>query len=121
MRHFDAAHCDVFARGHFVAHEVLKDDADLGVQIGQVVFAQVDAIEQNLAFGRIVEARDQLDDGGLSLAVLADQSHALSGAEREIEIAENAPVRAWIGERDVAKFKAAHDRARRGQAVRLSI
>jgi hypothetical protein len=78
VRDFNSANCDVFARRHFVAHEVLKDDSDLRMQIGQIVFAEVDAIEQNLTFGWIVETRDQLDDGGFPLAVLTNQSHAFS-------------------------------------------
>ena len=80
MRNFDAAHGDVFARRHLIAHEVLKDDADLRVQVVQIVFAQVDAIEQNLAFGRIVEPGNELDDRGLALAVFANQGHALARA-----------------------------------------
>ncbi len=79
VRNLDAAHGDVFARGHLVAHEVLEDDADLGVQIGKIVFAQIDAIEQDLPLGRIVEPRNQLDDGGFALAVFADQRDALAG------------------------------------------
>ena len=51
------------------------------VQVGEVVFAQIDAIQQNPAFGRIVEPRDQLDDRGFSLAVFADQRHALARAQ----------------------------------------
>ena len=81
MFDFDAAYLDIFASGHFIAHEVLKDDADFSMQVVQVVFAQVDTIEQNLAFGRIVEPGDELDDGGLSLAVLADQAQRAAGAE----------------------------------------
>ena len=40
------SHRNVFARRHFIAHEVLKNYAHLAVQIFQVVVAQVDAIEQ---------------------------------------------------------------------------
>ena len=48
VRDFNPANGDVFASRHLVAHEVLKDDSDFSVKIGQVVFAQVDAIQQNL-------------------------------------------------------------------------
>ena len=82
------------------------------MQIGQIIFAQVDAIEQNAAFGGIVETGDQLDDGGLALAVLADQCHALSGAKREVEAVEDAAARSRIGKRDIAKLKSKRDRAR---------
>ena len=76
------------------------------MQVFEIVFAQVDAVEQDLAFGRIVEARDQLDDRRLALAVFADQRHALSGAQREIEVLEDPPRRPGIGKRNVAKFEA---------------
>ncbi len=119
MRNFDTSDGDVFARGHLVAHEVLKDDSDLGVKIGEVVFAKVDAVEQDLAFGRIVEAGNELDDGSLSLAVFADQRDALAGTESEVEVAEDAPLRAGIVEGDVAKFEAAHDGLGSGKSVHL--
>ena len=48
---FDAPDGDVFARRHLVAHEVLEDDANLAIQVVQVIFAQVDSVEQNLPFG----------------------------------------------------------------------
>jgi hypothetical protein len=51
MRDFNSADCDILSRCHFVAHEVLKDDTDLRVEIGQIVFTEVNAIEQNLTFG----------------------------------------------------------------------
>ena len=69
-------------RGHLEAHEVLEDDPDLAVKVGEVVLAEVDAVEQDLALGGIVETGDELDDGGLALAVLADERDAFSRGER---------------------------------------
>ena len=60
-------------RREVVAHEILEDDADVAAQLGEVVLAQVEAVEQDAPFGRVVEPRQQLDDGGLAGAVLADQ------------------------------------------------
>ena len=41
----------MFSRGrHFIAHEILKDNANLAVEVFQVVFAKIDAIEQHLPF-----------------------------------------------------------------------
>ena len=73
---------DVLPRRHFVAHEILKDYADFAMQVLDAVLAQVDAIEQNAPLGRIVEARQELDDGGLALPVLADERDALTGSIR---------------------------------------
>ena len=117
--HLDSSDSDVLASGHLVAHEVLKDDADFRVQIGQVVFAEVNAIKKNAAFARIVETCDQLDDGGLALAVLADQRDALSGAKGEIEVIENVPVGARISEGDIAELESARHGTRRTQTIRL--
>src|SRR5437660_2953039 len=75
---------DVFPRCHLVTHEVLEDYADFAIQVLQIVLAQVDSIQQNLAFGRIVKARQQLHDRRLALTILADQRHALSRPEMEI-------------------------------------
>src|SRR5207249_1436054 len=38
----DAPYGDVFPGGHFIAHEVLKDDANVTIQVLQIVLAQVD-------------------------------------------------------------------------------
>src|ERR1700733_5649500 len=85
----DAAYRDIFAGGHFIAHEVLKYHPDLRVQIGQIVFTQVNAIEQDAAFGGIVKSGDQLHQSGFTLAVLADKCHSLSWAKREVETVED--------------------------------
>ena len=82
----DPAHGDIFARGHLEAHEVLKDDTDVAVEIFEVVLPKVDAVEQNLSFGRVVETRDQLDDGRLPLAVFADECDSFARGESEVEV-----------------------------------
>ena len=82
---------------HLVAHEVLEDDADFPVQIFDAVIAQIDAVEENAARRRIVEARDELDDRRLALAVLADQRDALARLDPQIEIVEYAARAARIG------------------------
>ena len=58
----------------------------------------------------IVEPGDQLDDGGLALAVFADQRDPLAGRESEVEVAQDPARGAGIGEGDIAKLKAAADR-----------
>ena len=65
---------DVFAGRQIVAHEILKDDADLLVQVFEAVFAQIHAVEQDAAASRLVKARQQLDECRLALPVFADQA-----------------------------------------------
>ena len=115
------AHADVLPHRHLVAHEVLEDDAHFAMQVLDGVLAQIDAVEQDLAFGGVVEARDQLDHGGLALAVFADQGDALAGLDGEVEVLQHAALGAGIGEGDVAEFEAAADGPGRGQGVRLAL
>src|ERR1039458_4399380 len=86
MGHLNAAYRYVLASRHFVFHEVLKDDSDLGVQIVQVVFTKINSVQQNLPFSGIVEPRNQLDDGGFALAVFANQCDALVSVQGESEV-----------------------------------
>ena len=52
------------------------------LQILNAVIAQIDAVEQNPARRRVIEARDQLDDRRLALPVFTDQRDALPGSMR---------------------------------------
>ncbi len=70
-----------------------------------------------MAFGGVVEAGDELDDGGFALSVFADEGNALAGGEGEAEVSENGAVGAGVGEGDVAELEAALDGLGRGQAV----
>src|SRR5579872_1202272 len=54
---FYAAYGNVFARRHLIAHEILEDHADLPMQVLELVFAKVHAVEQDFSFGGIVQAR----------------------------------------------------------------
>ena len=55
----------------------------LAAQLLEVVVAQVVAVEQDAAFVRVVQAREQLHQRGLAGAVLADQRQHLAGMQRE--------------------------------------
>ena len=69
----DVADADVLAHPHLVAREVLEDHPDPLAQGGLVPFPQVATIEQDPALVGVVQAREQLDQGGLAGTVLADQ------------------------------------------------
>ena len=118
---FDAANRNVFPRGHFIAHEVLEDDSNFAMKIFQIVVAKVDAIQQNLSFGRVVEPGDQFDDGRLALSVLADQREPLFGMQLEIDLVQNSTRVSRITERNIPEFNSAHDRPRRRQGVGLGL
>jgi hypothetical protein len=56
----------------------LRDDPNLGAEVGHVEALHVVALELEAAGLQVVEALDQLDDGGLAAAGLSHESHALS-------------------------------------------
>ena len=109
---------DVVARAHLVSDEVLEDDADLAVQILDVVLAQVDAVEQDTARRRVVQTRDQLHQRGLALPVLTDEGNALAAGDAEVEVVEDRPRVARVLERDVLEHEAVANRPRRRYRVR---
>src|SRR5258708_9197632 len=116
---FNAADRYVLAGGHFIAHEILEDDADLTMQILQVVLAKIDSIEQDLSIRGIVQPGHQLDDSGLALAIFANQRQPLRGMQLKINAIENQSGISGVAERDVAKLDSLHDGSRRRQCVRL--
>src|SRR4051812_30896702 len=113
------SYSDVFARRHLIAHEILKDHTDLTIEIFKVVLAKVYPIEQDLAFGGVVQSCDEFNDGSFALTVLTYQRDALAGLKPEVQPVKNQALRARIDERYVAKFKALPNRPGRGQRIRL--
>src|SRR5579883_271936 len=114
----DLTHADVLARRQIIAHEILKDDTDLPVQILQVVLTQIHAIQQNLPGGGIIEPRQELDEGSLALAVLTHQRHAFARCDAEVEVAQHQTLRLRIPKAHLAEFESVADRAWRGQGPR---
>ena len=72
---FDFAKSNVFFGKQLIAHVVLEDDADLFAQVFDVVFAEIDAVEEDLSGGGIVKAGEQLDQGGFSGSIFADKGN----------------------------------------------
>ncbi len=110
---------DVLAGRHLITHEVLEDDPDFAVKIFQVVFAEIDAVEQHLSISRIVKASDQLHDSRLALAVFSDERDPLAGMQMKVQPIQNQARTSGIAERNVAKLESAKDGARRRQRIRL--
>lgn len=85
----DFAEADVFAGEHIEADVVLENDADFAADFGWGVVAEVDAVEEDLAGGGVVEAGEEFDDGGFSGAVFADEGDFLAGFEVEGDVVED--------------------------------
>ena len=123
VRH--AADADVLAHVELVLVEVLEDDADARrAASDRIPVAQVDAVEEDAPLGRLVEARQQLDERGLAGAVLPDQRHRLPVRDEEADVAQRprAPAvrcrclscrRRRIAEADVVEADALFARGRR--------
>ena len=71
-------------------------------QLREVVVAQVAAVEQDAPLGRVVEPREQLDDGRLAGAVLADQrQRPRRPADRQVEVAHRPVLGIRVAEADI--------------------
>ena len=117
----DAANCDIFPGRHFITHEVLKDDSNFPMKIFQIVLAEVDPIQQDLALGRIIESGDQFYDGRFALSVLADQCEPLVRVQLKINLVQDPAGISRITERDVSEFDAPYDRPGRRQGILLRL
>src|ERR1700675_4174369 len=118
---FDPPNRYVFESGHFIAHEILKDHANLAMQVFQVVLAKIDTIQQNLSFCRIVEAGNQLHDGGFALTIFANQREPFAEKKLKINIVENPPRVSRIAEGDVSEFHPTNNRPGCRQRIWLGL
>src|ERR1700730_17759396 len=82
----DSTHGDIFRARKFIAHEVLENNTNLFPQVLKVVVANVDSVQKNLTGRRFVQARQELYDGCLSLAVFSHESDSLGGLKMKVNI-----------------------------------
>src|SRR5690606_3562940 len=92
---------------------VLEHEADAAAQLVERDAVDGHAVEQDLSALRLVEPHEQVDEGGLSGAGVADDGDALARARAEADAAEDplprslpVPVRrrGGVGEPDVAEL-----------------
>ncbi len=82
------AEADVVGDGAGEEEGVLQDDAEAAAKPGEVLFADVDAVDQDAAALDVVEAHHQAGDGGLAGAGVADDGGGLVGFDDEADAAE---------------------------------
>ena len=70
---------DVVAHGADEEEDILLDGADAGPQGLELEVANVDPIDGDRALGHVVEARQEVDDGGLAAAGGAERAMILPG------------------------------------------
>ena len=90
---------DVVAHGGREEERVLRDDADLAPQRAPADAANVDAVDEDAAGGRVVEARHEGGERRLAGARMADQRDRATGREVELDLLEHRPLR-FVAERD---------------------
>src|SRR6185437_4637313 len=105
---------------------VLQHETDAGTQIGGVVLADVDAVDQDRALARRIESGGQPADRGLAGSDAADDSDFLAGLDLERDAVERLGGTVGIGKADIVEIDAAFldlardvDRFRRTLALQL--
>ena len=73
----------------------MQHDAELAAQVLHVQFANVDAVEQNLAALDFVKAQQELDRGGFAGAGVADDGDGLPRLDVEGDVAQHPVFVAW--------------------------
>src|SRR6185437_16240089 len=68
---------------------VLQHDADLIAQVAQAEFLQADSVDEYLSVVRVIEAANQINEGALAGAGLADEADHLARLNRDVEILED--------------------------------
>ena len=83
------AEADVFGDGAGEEEWVLQDDAEAAAEGGEVLVADVDAVDEDLAVLDVVEAHHEGDDGGFAGAGVADDGGGFAGGDGEGDAAED--------------------------------
>ena len=91
----------------------------MATQVFDVILPKIDAIQHDLTGRRIVEACKQFHDRGLALSVLPDQGDPLTRLQLHVEVVQDQPGSARIGEGYIAELEPPLNGARRRQRARL--
>ena len=92
------AECDVFADGAGEDDDVLGDEGGAGSEAVEGEVADVAAVDADGALGGVVEAADEVDDGGFTGAGVADEGEHLAGLEVEVDAAQDVVGLAGVSE-----------------------
>ena len=94
----------VLPQGQGQQLEVLKDHGEDAHIVVVAVLADVDAVEQNLPLGGVVQAAEQLDEGGLAAAVPAHHGQAAAHPEPDVDVAQGPLVGVRVAEGHVPEL-----------------
>ena len=88
---------------------ILEHDADLLAVVTRVERANVDSVDAHGTARRVVEPRNETDDGGFPAARRTDETDQLARLHREADAAKNLS-HAVVRERHVLELYTAADR-----------
>ena len=107
---FAHTEADVAADGVGEQERVLCHDAHLRAQCGERPVSRVDAVDEHMAFGGVVEAGDEVDEGGFARAGFAENAEFGACRNMEIHIFKHGGVRfVGEGEADMLEVDASGD------------
>ncbi len=86
---FVVAEADVLSQRAGEEERILQDHGEVLAQSRQILLAEIDAVDENLAGGDIVEAHHEAGEGGFSRTGVADDGYGLAGLNGEGNIFEN--------------------------------
>ena len=102
----NAAPAHIFPQGSGEAGIVLHDHGNARSQIVQTQGAKVLAVPENLARAGVVEAAQQLGQGGLARAVFSDQGHHFSRLNGEVNVLQGGMVATGVNKRHISNLNA---------------
>src|SRR5215218_5907985 len=100
---------DVVAHGAGEEQRGLHDHPDLAPQARERHVANVVAVEEHASLTHVVEARDEVDEGGFARAGRAQDGHRLSRIGAEADAAQDLTLVARVAEVDAGELDPARD------------
>ena len=84
-----AAGGEVLAQRHGEEHRPLRDERDVRAKLGEGDVARVDAADEHAAAGRVVEARQEVEQRGLARAGRSADGDDLARLDDEVDAAQH--------------------------------
>jgi hypothetical protein len=85
-------------------HRLLAHDPEGPSQLVDVVVANVVALEEDIPLRRLVEAQQQLENGGLAAARSPHEGHFVALSDAEVDAAEGVVLSTFVPETDVLEL-----------------
>jgi hypothetical protein len=83
------AEANVFADGAGEEERILQDDGEVAAQFSEIVFAQIDTVQENAAGGDLVEAHHEAGERGFARAGVTDDGNCLAGLDGEGDVLQD--------------------------------